>query len=335
MLGLKPVDVPPSEDDIQDASGNSDQSDVDPEILRLVRTCHRNLGHPGQESFLRLLRDAGADQKIIDVAKTFTCRECLLRGRRSPTRPAVVPRHYEKWQCVSVDTFWWKTPKEVLKEGQQPEHILGLSMMDEATDFHCAVIVKTSLNGAPSNISGEEFRQAFSKGWLQHLPAPSLLRYDGEGFLRKLEVKNWLENFGLKLEPVASESGWQVGKHSKHLQTLKDQMSLLAVELQSDTTVEELLSLAVSAKNNMHNIRGYSPNQWAFGQNHSRIASFLQQYRNLPLQSSREDDSLENQLQKEHEAQKLFLKVDASRRMSTALNHRCRPLREFVTGDLV
>ena len=61
----------------------------------------------------------------------------------------------------------------------------------------------------------------------------------------------------------------------------------------------------------------------------------MQQYRNLPLQSSREDDSFENQLQKEHEAQKLFLKVDASRRMSTALNHRCRPLREFVTGDLV
>lgn len=118
---------------------------------------------------------------------------------------------------------------------------------------------------------------------------------------------------------------------------MKDQMSLLAVELQSDTTAEELLSLslAVSAKNNMHNIRGYSPNQWAFGQNHSRIASFLQQYRNLPLQSSHEDDSFENQLQKGHEAQKLFLKVDASRRMSTALNHRCRPLREFVTGDLV
>lgn len=158
--------------------------------------CHRLriISRTRQETLT--LRDAGADQKIIDVAKTFTCRECLLRGRRSPTRPAVVPRHYEKWQCVSVDTFWWKTPKEALKEGQQPEHILGLSMMDEATDFHCAVIVKTSLHGAPSDISGEEFRQAFSKGWLQHLPAPSLLRYDGEGFLRKSEKlagKLWLE----------------------------------------------------------------------------------------------------------------------------------------------
>ena len=81
-------------------------------------------------------------------------------------------------------------------------------------------------------ISGADFKQAFEKTWLQCFPAPSCLRYDEEGFLRKVEVIEWLETFGMKLEPIAGESAWQAGKHSKHLQTLKEQMNLLSMELE-------------------------------------------------------------------------------------------------------
>ena len=245
----------------------------------------------------RMLRDSGAPQEVLKEVDGFQCPHCLQRGRRSPTRPSIVPRVYEKWQCVSVDTFWWHTPKEALNEGEEPEYILGISMMDEATDYHRAIIVRKG-DRPLRNMSGQEFREGFSKGWLQSLPAPSLLRYDEEGFLRKLEVVSWLETLGIKLEPIAGESAWQVGKHSKHLQTLKEQMSLLAMELGRGYGVEEILGLALSAKNNIHNIRGYSPNQWAFGQNHSRISSFLQQYQNLPLQSARGDWTFEENVQK-------------------------------------
>lgn len=307
----------------------------DPQKIReLLRTVHRNLGHPGNDAMKRMLRDSGAPQEVLKEVDGFQCPHCLQRGRRSPTRPSIVPRIYEKWQCVSVDTFWWHTPKEALNEGEEPEYILGISMMDEATDYHRAIIVRKG-DKPLRNMSGQEFREGFSKGWLQSLPAPSLLRYDEEGFLRKLEVVSWLETLGIKLEPIAGESAWQVGKHSKHLQTLKEQMSLLAMELGRGYGVEEILGLALSAKNNIHNIRGYSPNQWAFGQNHSRISSFLQQYQNLPLQSARGDWTFEENVQNESKAQRLFLEVDAKRRLNKAMNNRCRPLREFAVGDLV
>ena len=147
-------------------------------------------------------------------------------------------------------------------------------MMDEATDFQTAGIIR--MGDEPlRNISADEFQKALSRGWLQHFPAPSILRYDEEGFLRSWDKIAWLETFGMKLEPIAAESAWQGGKHSKHLQTLKEQLNLLCMEIGDNFGLEQLLALAVSAKNNMHNIPGYSPNQWAFGQNHSRISSFF------------------------------------------------------------
>ncbi len=334
------LDVPAQEEEItQDEEVEcDDQHEPNLEIAAMIRKCHRNLGHPGQESFLRLLRDAGASQEVMAAAQSFQCPDCLRRGRKAPTRPSVIPKVYDKWQCVSIDTFWWKTPREALQDGEKPRYFMGLSMMDEATDFHTAVVIKDGDDAPTARLSGSNFQEAFNKHWLRAYPAPSLLRYDAEGFMRKLEVGRWLETFGMKLmklEPIAGESAWQLGKHSKHLQTLKEQMNLLCLETQNQLDVHELLSLSVSAKNNMHNIRGYSPNQWAFGQNFSRIGSFLQQCENLPLQSARENPTFEENVQKENQAQRLFLKIDARRRISKALHSKCRPLREFVVGDLI
>ena len=85
----------------------------------------------------------------------------------------------------------------MLKPGEKPVHALGLSIMDEATDFHAGIILKTSTEGAIRNISAEDFKKGFSKGWLQQFPAPSLLRYDEEGFMRSVKLASWLEVFGI------------------------------------------------------------------------------------------------------------------------------------------
>ena len=305
------------------------------EIKRKLKMIHRNLGHPNQESMLRMLKDSGASQRVLEVAKDFTCEFCLQRGRRAPARPSTISKVTEKWHCLSIDTFWWHTPKEVLKPGDKPVYALGLSIMDEATDFHAGIILKTSTEGPLRNISAEDFKVGFSKGWLQQFPAPSLLRYDEEGFMRSVNLVTWLEVFGIKLEPISGEGSWQLGKHSRHLQTLKEQMNLLCFEMGNQFGVEELLGLSLSAKNSMHQIRGFSPYQWAFGQNHGRISSFLENSENLPLLSAREDQTFEEKVQAEAKSRKLFLEVDARRRISRAMNAKSRTVREFCMGDLV
>ena len=127
------------------------------EIKQKLKIIHRNLGHPNLEVMLRMLRDSGANEKVLDVAKDFSCEFCLQRGRRSPARPATTTKITEKWQCVSVDTFWWHTPKEVLAFGEKPTYVLGISMMDEATDYHTATLVKVGNEGPFRNMSGEDF----------------------------------------------------------------------------------------------------------------------------------------------------------------------------------
>ena len=198
--------------------------------------------------------------------------------------------------------------------------------------FQAAVIIRTG-NEPLRNISADEPHKALSRGWLQHFPAPSILRYDEDGFLRSWDKIPWLETFGMKLEPIAAESAWQGGKHSKHLQTLKEQLNLLCMEIGDSFGLEQLLALAVSAKNNMHNIRGYSPNQWAFGQEYSRIPSFLENTNNLPHQAARSQPTFEEQVQAEYKARKLFLQVDAQKRNSKALHAKSRPLGNFAWGN--
>ena len=304
------------------------------EAQKLLRTIHRNLGHPCQATLLRLLKDAGASEAMMHQAQKFECAECLQRGRRAPVRQAVPNVIREKWHTVSIDTFWWKFPKGVTEDGKN-EYAVGLSIMDEATDYHSAVIIRTGLDGPQRSISSGEFKQAFEEHWLLKFPAPSMLRYDEEGFMRSLDIKHWLETFGMKLEPIAGESAWQLGKHSRHLQVLKEHMNLLSMELGSDVKAKEILTLAVSAKNSMHAVKGYSPNQWAFGAQHGRLHSFLQQFDNLPLQAARQEDSFEEDISRQKRAQQTFLEVDARRRIARALQSRCRPLKEFLTGQLV
>ena len=307
----------------------------DPEIKRKLTLVHRNLGHPNKQVLLRMLRDAHASAEVLRQAEHFECPECLQRGRQAPTRPSTVPHHVKKWECMSIDTFWWHTPKEALKHGETPDHMLCLSMLDEACDYHAVHVARSSRQGPLSNMTGPEFKRAMTLGWLRYLPAPRRLRYDEEGFLKRLDVVEWLEGIGVKLEPVAGESPWQIGKHSEHIQTLKENMNLLCMELQNKLKPEELLGLSVQAKNSMHNVRGFSPHQWAFGQGHSRVSSFLQQSGHLPNSSAREDATFEESLQNELKAQKLFLEIDARRRVQRALRARCRRLREFRCGDLV
>ena len=184
-------------------------------------------------------------------------------------------------------------------------------------------------------MKGSEFRDVFGKCWLRHLPKPESLRFDDEGAFRDAGSLDWLEAMAIKVSVIAGEAAWQVGKHSRHLEVLKENMSLLALELGPETKAEELLSLSVSAKNELHNVRGYSPNQWCFGQNSDRVQSFLQHGNHLPTNSMREQESFESTLKRAEAARKLFLQADSRQRIHRAARGRARKSETFEIGQLV
>ena len=100
-------------------------------------------------------------------------------------------------------------------------------------------------------------------------------------------------------------------------------------------SARELFALATSAKNSTHQVRGYSPNQWAFGANHNRISSFLENGDHLPWLSQCEVPDFEEAMKQEVLSKRLFLEADSRRRLYRALRAQSRPLRLFETGTLV
>ena len=302
-------------------------------ILKQLKVIHANLGHPSNQVLCKMLREAGAGAEVLEQARQFACPHCAQRGHAQPHKTSQIQQATKKWEVISVDTFWWHSPHRDEK-GNPVEHIIGVSFLDEASDYHVASIIRSGCK-TQRVISAQEFREVFSRDWLRLLPKPEGLRFDDEGAFRDLQTIEWLEGQAIKINVVAGEAAWQVGKHSRHLEVLKENMSLLSSDMGSDVKASELLGLCLAAKNELHNVAGYSPNQWVFGQERSRIRSFLQNGQHLPTQSLRERETFEENLQKMDAAGSSFLKADSSRRILRAARGRARRAEKFEVGQLV
>ena len=314
--------------------GPNTLSSQDDHIMKKLRTIHANLGHPSNQVLHRTLKEAGASPEVLQKALTFECIHCARRGHAAPHRTSQIPQAQAKWEVVSVDTFWWHSPHKD-PTGNPREHVVGISFMDEASDYHLAAIVRSGTKKQGS-IRSEEFRNTFSRDWLRILPKPESLRFDDEGSFRDQRLIQWLEAQAIRISVIAGEAAWQVGKHSRHLEVLKENMSLLASELGPEVSAEELLSLSLAAKNEMHSLKGYSPNQWVFGQNKNRIQSYLQHGNHLPTSSVRNNsETFEEALQRSNAARQTFLKADSRRRVLRAARGHARKTQEFEMGQLV
>ena len=302
------------------------------QIIKKIRTIHANLGHPSNQVLCRMLKDAKASPKVLELAAKFECRHCQQRGHASPHKTSQVPEPKQKWDVVSVDTWWWHSPHKD-ETGNPVEHVLGISWLDEASDFHVASIVRTGKK-TQKVLSAKEFRESFSQTWLKWLPRPKIMRFDDEGAFRDQSNIEWLEGQMIRISVIAGEAAWQVGKHSRQLEVLKENMSLLALEVGPEVSATELLNLSLSAKNEMHSV--YSPNQWCFRQDKGRLDSYLQHGLHVPTQDLRHrSETFEESLQRANKARETFLRADSRRRILRASRGRARKDQAFQSGQLV
>ena len=296
-----------------------------------LKLLHRNLGHPTSEVLVRMLKEAHASDRFVTAARQLQCDICIRQAQKKPVLPATPHVPKQKWNVISVDTFWWKHPCKD-EEGRE-QHAIGLSYMDEATDLHVATIIREDVRMPPS-ITGDEFKESFLNDWLKCLPKPKVLRSDVEGCFKKWSVIEWLEEQLIQVSPIAGEAAWQIGKHSRHLHTLKMQMTKLGQELGHTIGAKELCALSVSAKNEIHSIKGYSPNQWAFGQNSDRVFSTLKCYEHLPNMTS-ENPSFHENIKNMARAREVFIQCDSERKIQRAVHLKSRRQQEFSPGMLV
>ena len=184
-----------------------------------------------------MLKEAQASPKIIEAARNFECDFCQQRGHAAMHRPSAVTRPSDKWEVISVDTFWWYSPHRNEK-GEPIVQAVGVSIMDEMTAYHTGCIVRTGGKNLP-NVSGAEFKRALHQHWLKLFPQPKVIRFDDEGAFRDKSLIGWLEGMDIRPQYAAGEAAWQVGRHSRHLATLKETMTTLAMEQSPDCDLEE------------------------------------------------------------------------------------------------
>ena len=160
-----------------------------------------------------MLKEAGASTEVIEQAGKFECPHCAQRGHAQPHRTSQVQQATKKWEVTSVDTFWWHSPHRDVT-GNPVEHVIGVSFLDEASDYHVAAVVRTGTR-TQRVIGSQEFREVLSRDWLRLLPKPEGLRFDDEGAFRNMQTIEWLEGQAIKINVIAGEAAWQVGKHSR------------------------------------------------------------------------------------------------------------------------
>jgi hypothetical protein len=231
-----------------------------PNLRREVHRVHRNLGHPGNEIFVRALQNAGVRDHIIEwTKKHFRCPTCDARPRPKPSRPGHLLRALEFNTVVGIDLCFLDF------KGHQ---VILLNMLCWGTNFQQTSICKDK--------SAEEVLEVFMKVWLQHYGPPVLLIMDrGKEFYNDKLQQN-IGGLGVGLHYIDAQSPWQNTRTEKAGGILKEK--ILATAQAAAASLEELpmvIAETVACRNRYMDRYGFSPMQRVFGKNLRLPASLM------------------------------------------------------------
>ena len=118
------------------------------------------------------------------------------------------------------------------------------------------------------------------------------------------------QNLNIVVRTTAAQFPWSNGLNERHNGVLGEN---------AQWNFEVALSWAVNAKNTLHNLHGYSPNQLVFGKN-PNLPSLLNNQ--LPaLEGVSNSETVADNLNAMHAARKGFIECEASEKLRRAVCH--------------
>ena len=128
-------------------------------VMRILRRCHENLGHPSKAKFIAMLKGARATTRCLKLAKGLTCPACERadRVRSHPVSRVESVRQFN--QLVALDTFEIELPWRKLKL---------LNIVDCATRYQVVVPMW-------KGIDARRTRVAYRRFWKRWAGAPILM----------------------------------------------------------------------------------------------------------------------------------------------------------------
>ena len=283
-----------------------------PDLSSKISKLHRQFAHPHPDRLKKLLRDSGiSNSAVFDCIQTVSdnCDICK-RFKKTPSRPIVgFPTASTFNEVVAMDL-------KLVINGTTILH-----MIDHAIRYSSACIV--------NNKKKETIVKSIMGNWVKVFGSPQYFLNDNGGEFVNSEMIEFSEQFNIILKTTAAESAWSNGLCERHNEILAD----LVRKILSDTgcSIEMALCWALSAKNALSNVYGFSPNQLVFGRNCDLPSTHTSR---LPaLSSPATSDFLRNTLNALHAARQAFVKQEASEKLRRALSRQTRSYSDQVFGN--
>ena len=305
---------------------SKDPEHSDAAVLQSLRKLHNNLGHPSDKDLVRILRNAGATEQALALAKDFEkqCSICIERQRPTPCLPASPSVCMDFNHKVGLDV-------KIVPGWKVNQRVKCLNVVDYASSYQVMLPffeVETA----------DVLRRLFKDGWLRWAGSPVEVLMDPGRTNMADSFVAFLEQSGTRVSNIAAEAHNQLGKVEKHghlfeviLQKVLDQ-----IQPQSQQEYEECVVQAANSKNELINNKGLSPCQLVFGRNPRVPADLLQDWP-CPVAASSplHDEPLARARSIRASARVAVVMSQDDKTLRVALNARPRAEREFLAGDLV
>ena len=297
------------------ANSEKIESATSTEKDKMCMKIHKQISHAHGNKLTKLVKDAGVkDQEFIEKIQSVQdrCNICI-KYKKAPAKPIVcAPLAKQFNESVAMDM------KDV--NGRSMLHII-----DHATRYSqaCAMSSKTT----------QTIISAVLKHWIAQFGPPMQMLTDNGGEFASDDFREMGEKLNTKILTTAAESPWSNGINERHNGIL-GRMILKVIE-DRQCSFEEAIVWAVSAKNSLANVYGYSPNQLVFGKNPAYPSAL---HDKLPaLCPETKSEMLSNKLNVMHSARKAFVEAESDERLRRALRQKTRNFTSdiFQNGDSV
>ena len=128
-------------------------------MLTHLINIHRNLGHPSNKLLQCILREAGATPEVIKEAGELECPLCAKFRSTVPARPGSVMHAKEFNETLCMDVSY--------TDICDTEQALILHVVDEASRYHVADVIKTGKPNQLGNISQEQLIRSYQNSWVR------------------------------------------------------------------------------------------------------------------------------------------------------------------------
>ena len=281
---------------------------------------HKQFGHPlNSDKLKNLLQDAQiVDDELFKLVRDVT-NECDVcdRYRKVRTRPVVtIPLANDFNECIALDLKFVNI---------RDKNYIILHMIDVFTRYSQAAIIQSKKK--------ETIVNAILKQWVSIFGTPQSILSDNGGEFDNQLLRDIAELLDTKVITTAAYSPWSNGIVERHNAVIENM--LLKITSDSNCSVTNALVWSISAKNALHNNRGYSPNQLVFGRN-PNLPSVLTA-KPPALRTCTPSYLIAEHLNALHLARKSFIESESSKRIKLALQRQTRTAtsKEFSIGNHV